>query len=275
MKLPWLLDAEAQRTDEWLPLLFGEGVPHQANMAAWEAYLLYARFYSETALILRSRYEVALDALTSDEDRNALAGRDPVEQLGIHVGVAYLRNLAPGRDWITRYYRGASDQDRSYVTRWLGEQTAIEDAPDSIATLARGFLAQRVSEAKAETDPHELRANGWAAAAADHKDDVLTDILLPTLEKTGGRIDNEEACITFVGSLASDLPAQAARALQLLIEGDEWRVLPRLAAVEIREGLERLLATHDSRAREIASDVVHTLGARGFLDYRDLVSPSD
>jgi hypothetical protein len=59
--------------------------------------------------------------------------------------------------------------------------------------------------------------------------------------------------------------------LQLLVAGDPWRSLPHVAGVELRQALELVMKGADNEARDIAEDVINTLGAQGFLEYRELL----
>jgi hypothetical protein len=64
---------------------------------------------------------------------------------------------------------------------------------------------------------------------------------------------------------------QAARTIQLIVEGDQWNSLPYIAVDDLRLALEQLICTETDDVRHVAGDVVNTLGAQGFLDLRDLL----
>ena len=78
MRLPWLLANDEQHQVEWLELLFGNEVPSDAQQATWDAYLVYARYFSATVVLLGPQYEVALANLASrpEEHRNQPDGSE-------------------------------------------------------------------------------------------------------------------------------------------------------------------------------------------------------
>jgi hypothetical protein len=54
-------------------------------------------------------------------------------------------------------------------------------------------------------------------------------------------------------------------------KGHEWHSLPHVASAELRDTLERLISSSDEEAVHIAADVINTLGAQGFLEFRSLL----
>jgi hypothetical protein len=96
----------------------------------------------------------------------------------------------------------------------------------------------------------------------DRPDDVLTAVILPALEKAGGRIENEQGATELVERTSAICPGAAGRALRLLVDGDEWRSLPHIAAEPLRKALENLLSSGDPEARAEAEATIHVLGAK-------------
>lgn len=104
---------------------------------------------------------------------------------------------------------------------------------------------------------------------------MLTTIILPALEKSGGRTENEQGATELVDRISTTSPGAAGRALHLLVDGDEWRSLPHIAAQPLRSALQNLMASRDPDARAEAEATIHILGAQGFLEYRDLFDLAD
>ena len=273
LRLPWLLGRDAEHQEEWLRLLFGPGVPEVAKKSTWDAYLLYARFFADTAQLLAGQYGAAVVGLSARPTEESGRPRDADEQLGAHVAMAHLNALpveADGR-WLAQFYERAADWLRARTTRWIAEQVAAEGSPPKIRARARAFVIGRVEQANASVDAHELKAMGWVAGATQDEGEILERILLPALERSGGAIENEPRVAGLIARCSSDMPIAAAKALRLLIEGDPWQSLPHIAAAEIRQALEALMGLDIDDARGIAEDVIHTLGAHGFREYRDLL----
>ena len=260
--------------DEWIELLFGPGVSPAASQATWHAYLSYSRFFVNTATILAQQYTAAVTRLEPRPEDSRRGPRDEDEQLGIHAAFAYLLGLpaeAAG-NWLGGFYARAPDWLRSCVTRWIAEQAAVDEATPEVRARSRSFLLQRLTIADGAADVEDLKAVGWIAGATDRTDEVLVAIVLPALEKTGGATDNEVGTTSLAARMATASPRASARVLQLLVAGDPWRSLPHVATADLRNALEVLVGSANEDAKAIATDIVNTLGAQGFLEYRDLLN---
>jgi hypothetical protein len=277
LRLPWLLARDPAHQDEWLALLFGELVSESARKATWEAYLLYSRFFSDTAALLAGEYRAAVLALEPRPQEERGRPRDEDEQLGIHVAMAHLLALPAEEDgrWLHEFFARAAGWLRGRVTRWIAEQAASDNVGEEVRARARSFLAERVEVADPDVDGEELKAVSWISAASDHEPEVLRALLLPALEKTRGETENEAGAARLAARLSTDEPVSAARVLQLLVAGDPWRSLPHVAGVELRQALGQLMNGADKDARAVAEDVINTLGAQGFLEYRNLLDRTD
>jgi hypothetical protein len=273
LRLPWILGHDAERQVEWIELLFGPTVRREGRDACWQAYLLYSRLFRETVVLLNRVYLDAVNTFEAKERDERNRPRDDCEQLGVHVAWAHVLGIPAEADgtWLMTFYRRAPDWVRALVTRWIAEQAAEEDASQEVRDRARDFLRARVADADPRTDKAELGAMSWSASTTDRPEDVLTTVILPALEKAGGRTENEQGATELVERTVTICPGAAGRALRLLVDGDEWRSLPHIAAEPLRRALEKLMASGDPEARAEAEATIHMLGAQGFLAYRDLL----
>jgi len=273
LRLPWLLARDAAHQAEWLELLFGPDVPNPARDATWSAYLLYSRFYRDIAVVLAPQYQLAVAALVARPEEHHGRPRDDDEALGIHVALAHILGLSPELEgqWLHEFYARAAGWTRARVTRWIAEQAADAQVPEDARASARAFLEERARSATPDADLDELKAISWISADAGADRDVLDRILLPALEKTGGATENGQGAAGFASRIAPTMPHGAARVVQLLVAGDEWKALPHIAATELRATLDQVMRSEDPEARAIAIDVINTLGAQGFLEFRDLL----
>jgi hypothetical protein len=274
MRLPWLLGRDGQHQVEWLGLLFGEDVPASARSATWAAYLLYAQFFRDIALLLAPQYKSAVMTHQARPQEERGRPRDEDERLGVHVAMAHILALAPESEqaWLQEFYARAAVWVRARVTRWVAEQAANPEVESEIRGRARQFLADRVRAADGTSDIGELKAISWISSAPDCERDILETVLLPALEKTNGATEDEPGAAAFANRVAREMPLEAGRIMQLLVAGDEWRSLPHLASAELRSALETIMSCGDAEARLVAADVINTLGAQGFLEFRDLLN---
>jgi hypothetical protein len=272
IRLPWILASDEPHQAEWIDLLFGEAVPTTARTAAWDAYLLYSRFFSNEATKLAGQYDLAVATHEPQPEDETGRRRQTDEHLGIHVAAAHVLGLEVERrgNWLTEFYRRAAGWSRARVTRWIAEQAAEADAAPEIRGRARDFLRQRIASADGEADAEELKAVAWIASATDASDENL-ELLLAALEKTAGATENEPGAVALAARMSPTRPRSAARLVQLLVEGDEWHSLPHVASAELQDALQQLISSSDKEAMQIASDVINTLGAQGFLEFRSLL----
>jgi len=272
VRLPWLLAADSGHQTEWLRLLFGADVSAGARDATWDAYLLYSRFFLDMAKLLSNQYEAAIAGLQSRPKDAHNRPRDRDEQLGIHLAMAHLLAMPAEADgsWLARFYERTQDWLRAGVTRWIAQQAAAANSEPHVRERARDFLHNRL-EAVGGLEAEELKAFGWIARGDDADGQVLERIVLPALERTAGATDDESGVADLIARRSTANPLVAAKALRLLVEGDPWHSLPHIASDELRRALDLLTTSSDPQAREISESVVHTLGALGFHEYRDLL----
>jgi hypothetical protein len=277
MRLPWLLIRDAAHQQEWLGLLFDGTVPVVARDTTWRAYLTYGRFFRDVAPLLAEQYATAAVSLPAQELEARGRPDNVYARLGVHLGAAHLLGLAEEADgqWLALFYERADDWLRALTSRWIAEQAAAVSASQEVRDRARAILVARVDRADVNSDVEELKATGWIARGTDEESEVLQQIVLPALERTGGLIENEQGVADLIARCSLNHPTIAAKALRLLVDGDPWQSLPHVAAGELRRALTALMRSGDTKARVVAEDVIHTLGARGFRDYRGLLGRRD
>jgi hypothetical protein len=276
LRLPWLLANDQGAEATWLAILFGPDVDPEAREACWHAYLLYSRYFRSTAILLAPEYDRTLTDLAPRAEDDRGRPHDAEESLGIHIGMAHLTTLpVDGADtWLARFYANAADWLRARVTRWLAEQAAISENTTDIRDRARAFLRDRITALNAADNPKELNAIGWIGRTEDRQEAVLEEIVLPALERSGGATDDEPGLTGLVSRCANTRPLSSARALELLVRGDERHSLPHIAGAELQQALETLRVA-DADTRVVVRRTVDVLGEQGFLQYRDLLPPTD
>ncbi len=75
-----------------------------------------------------------------------------------------------------------------------------------------------------------------------------------------------------LANYVDDFSVQAITALNLVARGDKegWRI--RFSDGEYREIIQKVMNGADAKAKEIATDLIHYLGQRGYTEYRDLLN---
>jgi hypothetical protein len=261
---PRIAAADPAGAERWAELLFGPGTPVELRRVAFETYVVSWRYNTRTAAALAPAYDTALADLE--------AGIQPSwgAALGQHLIIADLTGLAGARDrrWVGRWYAHVPDEQRGQGTRLLADVAA--SAANGVRSRARDLLRWRVEVADAAPGRRELEEVTWASASTWEPGEVLASIVLPALERTGGRALDAPGVATLIARQARLQPDVAARSLRLLVDGDEYLAIAHLAGGQLREALSALLGADPGIAAQ-ARQIINDLGARGALQFRDLL----
>ena len=276
---PWLVLLDR----EWAAAHVSKIFPSDESLrdlrdAAWETYVVSRAPYDDVFEVLREEYGRAVERIgTGDTQRRHMA--DPEERLAEHLMVLYWRgklSLDEPADLLARFYAKASDKLCGHAFSVGGrrlynaqEKTVSPEILDRVRIL----WEQRLEAARAATPlSHavELAAFGWWFTSAKF-DDTWAITQLTEILKLVGKVDADRRVVERLAALAVDMPQQVVECLHLMVEGDKegW------AIYGWREHARTILATaiqsDNADAREAATTLVHRLGARGYLEFRDLL----
>ena len=84
-------------------------------------------------------------------------------------------------------------------------------------------------------------------------------------------VEPDRNVIDWLAASASELPAETVECLGLMMEGDEQGWHTRMWDEQSRNILSTALSSSNASGRQMAEELVHRLGSRGYLQYRDLV----
>ena len=132
----------------------------------------------------------------------------------------------------------------------------------------------RISLAVASDDSTKFRSEigefGWWFVAPQFDESWLLDQLESVL-KTIGTIDYGHLVVRRMAKMASSHPAEVLRCLRLMLQRDQhgWLILNRDTAV--REILATTLQSNETGIRDLAEEITHELGARGYREFRSLL----
>ncbi len=225
---PWIATADPPAAERRSTALFGAALPPGTRRVAFETYMVSWRYTAQMGALLVDAYETALAELEA-------AGEPPWDvALGQHLIIADLTELPGARDrrWVERWYARATDEQRGAGTRLLAEVAAGEAGAAS--NRARHLLRWRVTAADVTRDDPELEEASWACGATDGLEEILTEIVLPALERTGGRAGDAQGVAALIARQARAQPDAAERALRLLVDGDEYLAVTQLAGNQLR-----------------------------------------
>jgi hypothetical protein len=246
--------------------------------AAWVAYISFCKPYNDVLPVLRDEYARAVERIgTVTTDVPPLESAD--ERLASHLMTFYGRGeltLGGADSLISRFFTKAPDSLRGNAIGFIGRSLlSTEGEVDSgvlqrFTTLWEWRMEVTSAADSPESHREELSAFGWWFASGKFDDTWAIEQLHRVLEMVG-RVEPDHKVAETLATLAGDKPLLATQCLHLMIEGDKegWRV--HMWKDEAKAILSTALASSGKKARDLAEDVVHRLGARQFLEFGDLL----
>jgi hypothetical protein len=266
--LPYLLYFDRDWVEQHLDQIFptaAELAPRRA--ATWASFIRYARSDSNAIRLLLSEFRYAIRQLPVDEPERL---GDNHTRLAEYVGQIYLRNLDdPDDSVVNQFFSHASTGHRTHAIRHLGLAFRNGELTDQHRERLADLWHRRL-EHLADRDP-ELAEYGWWFSSQQLGRDRALTLLVTTLEKSGGVIDNIKEVVEALVPVAGTSQEGALRSLESLIEGTEWHLL-HYARDPIRNVLKTVFTTGTESHKEQARRLIHNLGERGVHGMQDLLA---
>jgi hypothetical protein len=209
-----------------------------------------------------------------DEGPTRIGSNRPTEHLAEHLVALYWRGRLDSDDPLLReFFERAEAEDRAYAISFAGHAVQHWDREFSSEPLARlvelwesRLRTIRIREGEGAT---ELTSFGWLFTSRAFDPEWSLEQLLEVLTLTSGRIADDVEVVKRLSELAETNPRRAAEAIRLMlrVEGPVWWI--HATTDELRQILRTALES-DRSAAEIAVDAANDLGARGFIEFRDL-----
>lgn len=275
---PWLVLLDPKWAKGNLSQIFPRNeMSYPLRDAAWEAYIVFCRPYDNVFEVLRDEYKYAVDRIgTSTRDRKFA---DPDQHLANHLMTFYWRgklDLNDEKGVLTQFWAKASDELIGHALEFVGrslKETKGEVPTEISERLKRLWLERLVaskSSTSAESHTREISSFGWWFGSEKFDDQWAIRQLREAL-KVAGKVEPVHLVVKRLGRLAKALPSDAVECLKMIVEGDKegWSVLSYRA--EAHEILETALRSGDVKANGAATNLIHYLGSRGYLEFRDLL----
>lgn len=261
---------------DWAWRLAPRVFPHEPELgvyfdAAWSAYIVFNRAFTDVFEALRDAYALAVERLEEGSGRTPFAG-DPRERLGDHL-LTYriLGATSGGEDLFATFWQTAPPDLRTQVLThagWSLEKTPdlAPDVRDRLTATWEWILDQASS---GETTP--LAGFGAWLGTAALDDGWLLGQARAVLERDI-HLKPDFVVYGALPRLAREHPREVVEVLRrmVLTDAEGWSL--HGSTDEVRETLRIALAVEDPETRRRAETLVHLLGARGMTMFRDLVS---
>jgi hypothetical protein len=280
--LPWLILVDRSWTTGNLGRIFPDDRGQKdLRDAAWDAYIVFCQPYDDAFEVMKGQYARAVERIavvTPDRRHHG----DPDEHLAEHLLVFYWRgnlDLDEQEGLFRRFYEKASDTLRAHALEFIGRSLRNTEGAVDVALLERlrSLWLMRLHAARRTKDPQaysaELAAFGWWFVSSKFDESWAISQLLEALHLTR-KIDADWLVLERLATLAETMPGETVRCLSLMIEGalDGWKISSWLK--ELRVILSLIIQHSDAAAKQIAIDLLNKLGAKGYLEFRDLLPPS-
>jgi len=250
--------------------------------AAWESYISFCHPYNNVFDMLREEYARAVQRIkTTSAEQSGLIR--PEVSLSEHLMVFYWRGkigLENETDLITQFFLKAPDSLRAHAIEFIGR--ILCDMKDIVPVenldRLKALWSWRLDSARTATPTYEftmeLGGFGWWLISGKF-DDSWTIAQFKEALLLGAQIEPAHKIVEHLATLVDSKPTTVVECLELLIEGDEegWHVY--VWRQHIKKIISSALRTTDKNVKRNATELLNRLGARGFLDFRELIKLSD
>lgn len=244
--------------------------------AAWNAYVQFNQPTENSWKVLHGVYQMAIDRLDRPNPALPWAG-NANERLAQHMMVYYWLGITSiDSPEFKAFWEKASKELRGHALDFIGRSlyNTAEEVPSEIIERLELLFRARLTQARNSEDKdvfaEELKAFGWwfASGKFDNKSAFIT---LADVLKMFGEVDGAHLVAKRLSVLAQEYPLETVSSLGALIEGDQkgWGI--HTYRDDAKLILRYALASSDENARSASTQLINQLGARGYLDFGDLL----
>ena len=272
---PWLVLLDEQWAREHATQIFPLNEEEETYFdAAWNTYVVFNRPYDNVLDLLREQYGHAVKRighLKGDTHWPA----DPDKRLAEHLMAFHWRGKLPLDDpLLAAFWEKAPDTLRGHALEFVGHalKQTEEEIPEKIIKRLKNLWESRLEQARKSPSPSEfakeLAAFGWWFVSTKFDVDWALDQLIASLQ-IAGKTEPVHMVLEQLAKTAETHPLKSVECLKMIVEADAegWELYA--SRDYIRQILQ--LALEAPNARQEAERVIHYLGSRGFLGYKDLL----
>jgi hypothetical protein len=271
---PWLQLLDSSWAEANVQTIFPAVNPVLRD-AAWQTYLTFCPAYDETFRVLRDQYSAGVDRLQLDSEAKSIRFGQPDGRLGEHLMVMVGRGVLAWTDeddLVKRFFDNAKMSDASCVVDFVGRslQNESKPVPDEVVERFRGLWEQLSSHVLAGSSERTqlLKPFGWWFASGRFDAEWAFEQLGRVIETSGG-IEPDFMVMERLADVVGEYPGRCLNVLRALARRDErgWNLLgwKDSARTILQAALEAEATKTDAKA------LIHELGARGHLQFRELL----
>ncbi|MCH8040028.1 MAG: hypothetical protein IH977_06755 [Nitrospinae bacterium] len=280
--LPWLVLLDSNWTKAYLETIFprDDGLK-RFRQVAWQTYIVFCEPYDNVFHHIQQEYAWAISELGSLEENRDRHG-NPEEHLARHLMAFYWRgkiDLEVPSNLLPVFYQKASDTVCADAIEFAGRslKNTEGEVPSDILERFKRLWEYRfkviASDSPENSHPKELAAFGWWFGSKKFDEEWAMTQLLDVLRLTG-QIDADYLVIEQLIESVGTSPVNTIECLKLMIEGEKegWHV--PFWEKETRLIITKAKKLKDPEVQQATDELIHQLGAKGHLGYRDLLEIS-
>jgi hypothetical protein len=265
-------------TTSMIPSIFPQG-PGLVRLrdAAWDGYIRFCRPYDDLLDLLMEEYRRAVGALATVET-DEMGSERLSTGLARHLVAYYCRGcleLTDESGLLPQFYAVAPDSVSRSVVDLIGEilirqEEQVEENVISRLQALWNYRVRKLSEREPAEDKTELAAFGlWFASGKFEESWALTQ--LRTAIELAGMVEADHLVVQKLAEMVDLATVEVVRCLSAIIDSDKegWNIHGWIEPA--RKILSVGMGSSDAEARQEAETVLQRLGARGYLEFRDLL----
>jgi len=249
--------------------------------AAWNTYIVFCQPFDNVLEVLKPVYAHAINQLSKQRDEKSQA-YDSDHHLVTHLATFYWRgkiDLQAKSGLLELFWSKAPPKLRGYLFEHVGRSlssTKLDIAAEIIDRLKQLWqyrLAVANASSQLESYKEELAGFSWYFTSGKFTDEWVIDQLTEVL-KLVKKIDYPQFVVERLAAITTGHPRASVECLRLIVgsELESWEIYSWRN--EAKQILQIAIQSADVKARETAIDLVHRLGAMGYLEFRDVLPNS-
>jgi len=274
---PWLISLDTDWARKNTMCIFPLGEEDKIYFeAAWSAYIVHNKPNKSVFELLQEQYNHAIDLI--DTQRSEIRWLvDPDRRLAEHLMVFYWWGTIELDDpLLFKFWEKAPDELRGHAIEFIGHALQRGKKPVPIDILKRFQKLWESCLAKAMESPeshiNEISAFGWWFVSRKFDSNWSISQLAKALELIP-KISPDDMVLEHLASFVETYPVESVKCLRKIVEGDREGWIIDTGSEHIRHILKISLQCED--VKKEAKELVHYLGSRGFLEFKDLLINCD
>lgn len=274
---PWLHLLDPKWARDHLTAVFPDTVDSIAWwLAAWQTYVTRNQPYNNVVEAMRPVYDLALRRIGNGGQKVAVMLADPNECLAEHLMILYWRGQEhlSGDGLLRRFYDNPRVNEglRGHAIEFLGRSLyeAKGEVDSEVLERLRDLFEKRLDDKRAVETPAEFRGFGWWFASGAFDEKWSIDQLSKVSELTPG-IEPDHLVVERLSELYRIDPYQVVSCLEKIVRRTDDSVAIYGWQEEARKILVAAVREEKRAVRDLAVDLIHWLGARGHLGFREIL----